>query len=223
MSFAVIEGLDGSGKSTQLKLLSEFMDAEGIHSKFLHFPRTNTGVYGDLISRFLRGELGSINEVNPYMVAMLYAGDRMDASNLIKSWIDQGYFVLVDRYVYSNIAFQCAKLKEGSKREDLKKWIMELEFGHFELPVPEINVFLDVPSSFTKEQLDSFREGDDRGYLMGKKDIHEASLLFQQEVRMVYHSLQNESNFVVLPCYTRQNHMLDPSEVFDKLKKLLFI
>ena len=109
MKLFVIEGVDGSGKSTQIKLLSEHLISKGHNCEFLHFPRTDAPYFGELIARFLRGEFGSLNEVDPYLVAMLYAGDRKDASDKIKGWLEKRKIVLLDRYTYSNIAYQCAK------------------------------------------------------------------------------------------------------------------
>ena len=106
--FIVLEGLDGSGKSTQTAMLKSYFDEQNIDYKYLHFPQTHTPYFGDLISRFLRGELGKIDEVDPYLVAMLYAGDRYDASSEIREWLNIGSMVLVDRYVMSNSAFQTA-------------------------------------------------------------------------------------------------------------------
>jgi len=115
MKLIVIEGIDGSGKSTQIRLLNDHLTKKGFRCEFLHFPRADAPFFGELISRFLRGEFGALDKVDPWLVAMLYAGDRKDASDLIKGWLDKGNIVLLDRYTYSNIAYQCAKLE---KKED---------------------------------------------------------------------------------------------------------
>ena len=126
MKLFVIEGVDGSGKSTQLKLLSEFLTKKGYNCEFLHFPRTDAPYFGELIARFLRGEFGSLNEVDPYLVAMLYAGDRKDASEIIqRTGLINGKIVLLDRYTYSNIAYQCAKLDDRIEQDKLMKWILD--------------------------------------------------------------------------------------------------
>ena len=73
MALLVIEGLDGAGKSTQVGLLQNYLKSKGVNYEYLHYPQTDSPVYGDLIARFLRGELGEINAVNPYLVALIYA------------------------------------------------------------------------------------------------------------------------------------------------------
>ena len=181
MNLFVIEGVDGAGKSTQIKLLNDFFSKKGYDCEYMHFPRTETPYFGELIARFLRGEFGSLNEVDPYLVAMLYAGDRKDTSSLINSWLTDGKIVLLDRYTYSNIAYQCAKLNEVSSQEKLMHWILSLEFNHFAIPVPDINIFLDVPFAFTEKNLTKSRTGNDRNYLNGNRDIHEESMVFQKK------------------------------------------
>lgn len=222
MRFAVIEGLDGSGKSTQIKLLRNYLAENGIRYKYLHFPRTDAPVYGDLIARFLRGELGNISEVNPYLIALIYAGDRNDAKTQIQKWMEDGYFVLVDRYVFSNIAFQCAKQKDQKERDKLKKWILDLEYNYNHLPRPDVNLFLDVPFRFTQKQLSSNRVGEDREYLKGRDDIHEANLDFQKNVRDVYLSLKVEKEFRILQCYNKEEEIYSPDEIFSRIIKILF-
>jgi dTMP kinase len=214
MKLFVIEGVDGSGKSTQLKFLSEFFLSKGQNCEFLHFPRTDAPYFGELIARFLRGEFGSLNEVDPYLVAMLYAGDRKDASDKIKGWLEKKKIVLLDRYTYSNIAYQCAKIDDQISQEKLMKWILALEFDHFAIPKPDLNVFLDVPFSFTEKKLLSNRSGNDRNYLNGTKDIHEESLNFQKKVRDIYLKVAKaDDRLVVVDCRDKDGLMKAPRAI----------
>lgn len=222
MKFLAIEGLDGSGKSTQLTLLKDYLDHNKIAYKYLHFPRTDTGVYGDLIARFLRGELGKLNEVNPYLVALIYAGDRHDAGEMIHNWQYEDNLVIVDRYVYSNIAYQCAKLADEEKRKELFHWILQLEFVYFGIPRPDLSVFLDVPFDFVKSKLNSDREGEDRTYLKGDADIHEANTEFQRKVKEMYHySVQQETDFKLFTCFKTSGAILPPEEIHNRLIQML--
>ncbi|MBE0675167.1 MAG: thymidylate kinase, partial [Bacteroidales bacterium] len=97
MKLVVIEGLDGAGKSTQISLLKEFLKSRNIDFRYIHFPRTDAPFYGELIARFLRGEFGTAANVDPWLVAMLYAGDRNDAATQLKGWLSEGKLVLLDR------------------------------------------------------------------------------------------------------------------------------
>jgi dTMP kinase len=222
MKLFVIEGVDGAGKSTQIKMLRDFFSSKGYSCEYMHFPRTETPYFGELIARFLRGEFGSLNEVDPYLVAMLYAGDRKDASDLIKNWLKEGKVVLLDRYTYSNIAYQCAKLHDEVSRSELMKWILSLEFSHFAIPKPDLNIFLDVPFTFTEKKLSDTRIGDDRSYLNGTRDIHEESLTFQKNVRDIYFRVaQNDERLVLIDCSNKAGAMLSPTEIFNMILKIL--
>jgi len=222
MKLFVVEGVDGSGKSTQIRLLNEYFTKNGHSCEYLHFPRTDAPFFGELIARFLRGEFGSLVQVDPWLVAMLYAGDRKDASELISGWLKKGKIVLLDRYTYSNIAYQCAKLKESAEQEALMKWILDLEFSHFAIPRPDLNIFLDVPFSFTEKKLTDSRSGEDRSYLNGSNDIHEASLLFQKKVRDIYLKVsQSDNHLAVVNCSDNKGEMLSPSMIFDLIIQII--
>lgn len=110
----VLEGLDGAGKSTQVELVRRMFAQEGVESHFLHFPRFDAPVYGELIARFLRGELGAVDKVDPYLVALLFAGDRADAAAQLRCWLDAGHAVVLDRYVYSNVGLFSADCTVGA-------------------------------------------------------------------------------------------------------------
>jgi dTMP kinase len=222
MKLLVIEGVDGAGKSTQIKLLRDFFSTNGYKCEYLHFPRTETPYFGELIARFLRGEFGSLNEVDPYLVAMLYAGDRKDASVTIGNWLAEGKIVLLDRYTYSNIAYQCAKLQESRGQDKLMQWILSLEFQHFGIPKPDLNIFLDVPFAFTEKNLATARTGDDRNYLNGYRDIHEESMLFQKKVRDIYLRVsETDQHLAVIDCSKNIGEMLAPTEIFELIIKIL--
>ena len=217
--FIVLEGLDGAGKSTQIRMLRQLFADRGVESEYVHFPRFDSPVYGQLIARFLRGEFGGVQEVDPYLVALIFAGDRADASPQIRQWLAEGKAVVLDRYVYSNVGFQCAKLPAGEERDRLADWIVNLEFGHNALPRPDLSLFLDVPFAFTERKLSEAREGDDRDYLQGGQDIHEASLQLQQDVRSVYlASAAKDSSLRVVDCSDASGAMESPEGIFAKIR-----
>ena len=217
--FIVLEGLDGAGKSTQIRMLRQLFADRGVESEYVHFPRFDSPVYGQLIARFLRGEFGGVQEVDPYLVALIFAGDRADAAPQIRQWLAEGKAVVLDRYVYSNVGFQCAKLPAGEERDRLADWIVNLEFGHNALPRPDLSLFLDVPFAFTERKLSEAGEGDDRDYLQGGQDIHEASLQLQQDVRSVYlASAAKDPSLRVVDCSDASGAMESPEGIFAKIR-----
>lgn len=220
--FIVLEGVDGSGKSTQIANLRAMLSEQGIPTEYLHFPRFDAPYFGDLIARFLRGELGSVEQVDPYIVAMLYAGDRRDAAAMIRGWIAEGKVVICDRYVYSNIGYQCAKVADRAERERLREWILSLEYDYFAIPQPDVSLFLDVPYAFTERKLrEEVREGDDRAYLQGKADIHEQSMELQRQVRQVYlDAVEKDPNMHVVDC-SEGERMAAPEVIFEKIRSIV--
>ena len=188
----VLEGLDGAGKSTQVKKLKEYLTERCGSLEYIHFPRYDAPVYGDLIGRFLKGEFGSIDAVHPQLVALLFAEDRHRAAPMMREALDAGKVVLLDRYVYSNIAYQCAKLPQ---------------------------LFLDVPIGFVEKSLAAHREGDDRSYLHGSQDIHEADIRFQVAVRDMYRAeAARDAHFLRIDCGDAEGRMLPPDAIFAKVR-----
>ena len=218
----VLEGLDGAGKSTQVRLLREYLQKVSSSLTYIHFPRYDAPVYGDLIGRFLRGDFGSIDSVHPQLVALLYAEDRHGAVPEILEGLKDGGTVLLDRYVYSNLAYQCAKVASEAEREELREWIINTEFGAFGEPRPDVNIFLDVPMDFIAGSLSHSRMGADRSYLEGQKDIHEASIAFQGKVRAMYlRQAKVDKSLTVVPCGDENGSMLPPEAIFEKIKAIV--
>ena len=215
----VLEGLDGAGKSTQVRKLRNYLESLFGSIEYIHFPRYDAPVYGDLISRFLRGDFGDNETVHPQLVALLFAEDRHGASPQMKHVLSSGGTVLLDRYVYSNIAYQCAKVKDETEAETLRDWIFNTEYGNFGLPVPDLNIFLDVPIDFVEKKLKSSRNGQDREYLEGGQDIREADIEFQKKVRSIYRKqCESDPKFIRIDCSDEYGMMLPPDDIFAKIR-----
>ena len=218
----VLEGLDGAGKSTQVKKLRTYLESIFGNIEYIHFPRYDAPVYGDLISRFLRGDFGDNDTVHPQLVALLFAEDRHGAAPEMKEALKKGRTVLLDRYVYSNIAYQCAKLRNEAEAGSLRDWIFNTEYGNFGLPVPDLNIFLDVPIGFVEQKLKAGRNGQDRDYLEGAQDIHEADIEFQKKVRDIYRSQCGlDPKFIRIDCSDERGAMLPPGEIFARIRSVV--
>ena len=167
----VIEGTDGSGKSTQFRLLTERMDREGRAFQQLEFPQ-----YGEpssaLIKMYLGGEFGSNpSDVNAYAASAFYAVDRYASYKKVwGQWYENGGLVLSARYTTSNAVHQASKEPEESQGAYLK-WLYEFEYDKLGLPRPDLVIYLDVPTDFTEKMMRS-REAATNTHA----DIHEQDL-----------------------------------------------
>jgi len=190
----VIEGIDASGKGTQCDLIKKYFNNRKLSFSFFHFPMYGDNQFSDVIAKFLRGEFGGINEVSPYFVANIYAMDRYMFLPTLRLALDTMDVVLLDRYVFSNLAYQGAKYPNNSiESAKIKQWILDFEFKFLKLPYPDLNIFLDVPTEVTKKRIEAKREGRDRDYLQGKQDIHEVDFEFQERVRQNYLGIMEDS------------------------------
>jgi len=213
--FIAVEGLDGAGKSTQIDLLTSYYHQQGIETRFVHFPRSqNGGVFGDLVAKFLRGEFGDVKNVHPQLVALIFAEDRKDFASTINEWLANGYTVLVDRYVLSNIAFQCAKLSTDTEKQELRDWINMFEYEYNRIPQPDLSIYLDVPFSHTEQALTRRMKNEDRSYLNGKEDIHEKDFSLQLAVKKEYEILADTDPAITkIVCYDEANGMLPIADI----------
>lgn len=169
----VIEGTDGSGKSTQFKLLTEQLTTRGVPFKRLVFPRYSEPSSA-LIKMYLNGELGSKpSDVNSYAASAFYAVDRYASYKQDwGQWYEQGGVVLSDRYTTSNAVHQAAK-EPRENRGQFLNWLYEFEYDRLGLPRPDLIIYLDVPTDFT-ERLMRQREAAQGT----KADIHEQDMQY---------------------------------------------
>lgn len=167
--FIVFDGVDGSGKTTQLKLFKEELEKNGRQVEIADFPQ-----YGKksaaLVEEYLNGAYGSPKEVGAYRASIFYACDRYAASKRISQWLIEGKIVLSNRYTSSNMIHQAGKIKDLNAREKFLGWLENLEFEIFSIPKPDIVLFLYLdPGIAQKLALQEHKHA-------GQKDIHEQDL-----------------------------------------------
>jgi dTMP kinase len=172
----VFEGIDGSGKSTQFRLMCDRFENEGVPFARLTFPQYQEPSSA-LIKMYLNGEFGNNPEdVNPYAASTFFAVDRY--ASYMKVWRDLyrgGSMILTDRYTTSNALHQGAKLPKD-KRIGFFKWLYDFEFGLMELPKPDIVIYMDIPAREAAERL------KERQVRTGTTaDIHERDLDYLNE------------------------------------------
>ena len=155
----VIEGTDGSGKSTQFRLLTQRLENENIAFRKIVFPQYSEPSSA-LIRMYLGGEFGTNpSDVNAYAASSFYAVDRYASYKKVwGQWYEQGGLVVCDRYTTSNAVHQASKEPED-KRQEFLRWLYEFEYDRLGLPRPDLTLYLDVPTDFT-EQLLRHREQD---------------------------------------------------------------
>ena len=149
----VFEGTDGSGKSTQFALLTKHLQALNIDFQTMVFPQYSEPS-SSLIRMYLGGEFGARpSDVNAYAASTFYAVDRFASYQKVwKEYYQNGGLMLSDRYTTSNAVHQGSKEPDES-REDFFRWLYEFEYGHMELPKPDIVIYLDVPTELTGQML----------------------------------------------------------------------
>lgn len=224
----VLEGTDGAGKSTQLNLIKKYLDENNLKYAHLHFPMYGHNEFSEVIAKFLQGDFGGIDDVDPYFVANIYAMDRYMFLPELEKLMKENDVVILDRYVLSNMAFQAAKYRNKEDSLKIKKWIYDLEFDFLNLPYPDLTIFFDVPMDIASERLSKRNKEEDREYLEGKDDIHEADMNFQSRVRDTYISLKGLSYYYIVKTTQISGDfgdthqiVLSPEELFLTYKYLI--
>lgn len=142
----VIEGADGAGKASQVKLLVERLRGEGMQIETLEFPRYESSFFGAYIREWLDETHGNFVDLDPRLAAILFAGDRFEVRDQLAEWLAAGKHVVLDRYVSANLLHQGAKISDIEKRGAFLLWVQRLEHEVFKVPRPDMVVYLDMPA-----------------------------------------------------------------------------
>ncbi|MEX1027836.1 MAG: thymidylate kinase [Candidatus Paceibacterota bacterium] len=173
----VIDGIDGSGKATQVGLLKKRLAKDGVKVKTIDFPRYYDNFFGELIGEYLSGKYGDFIEVDPRVASVLYAADRFETSATIRQWLADGHTVLADRYVSANQIHQGGKIENPKKRKEFIEWLEQMEHGVFGIPRPDLVIYLDVPFEVSQSWVKQKINQRSKKYLKnGRKDVAEDNL-----------------------------------------------
>ncbi len=197
MSLIVIEGLDGSGKGTQSRLLAEYLEKNNIENIKISFPDYESESSA-LVKMYLAGDFGTdANAVNAYAASSFYAVDRFASYNMKwKKPYENGKLILADRYTTSNITYQLSKLPH-EEWDAFSQWLYDFEFNKLGLPVPDAVIYLDMDPRVSQKLLTSRYSGDD-----SKKDIHEKNLEYLTNCRKAAVYAQEKFGWHKIVCNT---------------------
>lgn len=194
--FIALEGIDGSGKRTQMDLLDRALSERGIMHMRVSFPQYES-FFGRMVAQFLNGEFGALDAVDAHFSALLYAGDRLEARPALEAALAAGTWVLADRYIGSNLAHQTARVPV-EKRGKFLDWLRLLEYKVYGLPVEDLVVYLRLPAA---EAVGLIERKGARNYTSLKRDLLEASAAHLEQAAAVYDLLARSPNWATVECY----------------------
>jgi len=220
----VFEGTDCSGKSTQINLFVERLKNKGKSVVVLDFPNYSTPT-GKIVRRYLDNEFGPANSISPKFASILYAEDRFASKQIILDALENNDFVILDRYVESNMGHQGGKVKDPEERKQFFKWLEELEYKNFELPKPDAIIFLYMPWDISKKlKQDRIKKSE---FHPGKEDGHESNDEHMINAGRSYLQLADLFNWIKIECATEgdYNSLRTPEniaeEVYEKIESAL--
>jgi dTMP kinase len=194
-----IEGIDGSGKNTQARLLEQSLVSLDHRVLFTGFPQYDSW-FGSMVSQFLNGELGALDSVDPRFAALLYAGDRFEAKTQLEDALKEGKIVLCDRYVASNLAHQVARTP-ADRRSEMLRWIEHLEYTIYGLPRENLILYLRVPHAEAQKLV---AKKVPRSYTNAKLDLQENNLKHLEDAAEMYDMLSRSRPWATIQCFDAQ-------------------
>lgn len=211
----VIDGLDGTGKSTQLEIAEKKLAEMGYKVKTISFPDYDSPSSA-LVKMYLNGEFSDKpNDVNAYAASSFYAVDRYASYHKYwKEFYESGYVILAARYVSSNALHQMSKV-EQENWDSYLEWLYDYEYNKLEIPEADSVIFLDMPIEVSQQLLSKRYCGDE-----SKKDIHETDVNYLQNCRKAAIYASKKLNWDVVEC-SFSGEPLSIEEISDKILKII--
>ena len=216
--FIALEGVDGSGKATQLNLLAERLQAVGYGVAVFDFPRYSESS-SHFVRKYLNGDYGPASEVNPYTASLFYALDRYEAAKSVRQALSEGKIVLSNRYAGSNMAHQGSKFTSEAEQRGFFIWADSLEFQLLGIPRPDINIFLRVPVEISYKLIGRKAR---RNYTDKSRDEHEADINHLQTSLAAYDLLCRlfTRDFIAVDC-TQNGQLMSVPAINDRIWQIV--
>jgi len=221
----VIDGTDGSGKATQIKLLAKRLKKEGKKVVVMDFPDYYNNFFGAFIGHCLSEQYYNWTNIHPKIASISYAADRWESSEKLRKWLSEGYIILSNRYVSANQIHQGGKIKSSAKRADFIKWLEKMEYGVFKIPKPDGVFYLNVPMKIILRLIKERNKKSTRAYVGKKKDIVEGDIPYLTNSHKTALWLsKREKKWITIECV--KNDILDTPEnihqkIYTKVRNLL--
>src|SRR3989338_4273729 len=221
----VIDGTDGSGKTTQANLLMRHLQRDGCKVKFIHFPRYEDNFFGKFIAHCLSEKYYNWVNIHPKIASVVYAADSWESKKRIEKWMREGYIVVMDRYISSNQIHQGGKIANVKKRKAFIKWLDEMEYKVFQIPRPDLTIYLSLPIAMVLKLIRRRDYKGARAYLGSKKDVHEKDKNFlRNSIKSALWLAKTQKNWVKINC--AKDGVVDireniHNEIYKKIKKIL--
>lgn len=219
--FVVIDGLDGSGKKTQLDLLVKYCKKNKIKFACVDFPQYYQTFFGKLAGSYLRGEFGNLKQTDPYLASLIFAGDRWQTKDEMFKALSQGKLLLANRYTSSNATFQSAKFIKKSDQAKFINWLVELEHNVYGIPKEDLLIYLSVPPAIGQRLV--LQKGK-RKYVGSKNkyDIHEENLSYLKRVQKVYLRLVKKyDHWHKIDCLDKKGNLKTKQTIHQLILKTL--
>ncbi|MBU0998941.1 deoxynucleoside kinase [Patescibacteria group bacterium] len=225
----VIDGTDGSGKATQVKLLAKTLRNKGFKLKIVDFPEYYKNFFGKFIGHCLSEQYYNFVKVHPKIASVLYAADRFESKEKIKKWLVEGNIIIANRYASANQIHQGGKIANTKKRESFLKWLAQMEYEVFKIPKPDAVFYLSVPIP-TVLKLIKERNGNNHRKYLGKQkakkeDVHEKDIKFlENSCQSALWLAKTQKGWIKIEC--EKNGVLDNREnihqkIYEKIKKII--
>ncbi|MGH2564887.1 MAG: dTMP kinase [Ginsengibacter sp.] len=221
----VVDGTDGSGKTTQIKLLFNHLKKDGKKVKVVDFPEYYSNFFGKFIGHCLSEQYYNWTNIHPKIASIAYAADRWESSEKVKNWLKEGYIVLANRYVSANQIHQGGKIANVEKREAFIKWLNEMEYKVFKIPKPNAVFYLNLPINFILKLIKDRNKKIVRAYVGKKKDIVEGDVKYlRNSSKSAMWLAKTQKGWVKIDCMnggairTREDIH---KEIYKKVKKIL--